>query len=177
MSKNVVEISWHTFRFLAFPQIFFIFLVISRTDCVWCWLSLVLAMHECSSVEFYATSTHRRKILIRLSSPGTGGRKRLCKVLWTAWVERMISGLATLARRTLLKERHHSVLIMSCHQLGILFMLFIMGLDSAQSYVPICTATILAKASPVCKYHRRGFLPMHRQVEMSRIVKAFSFLT
>ena len=77
-------------------------------------------MHECSSVEFYATSTHHREILIRLSSPGTGGRKRLCKVLWTAWVERMIkermlSKLATLARRTLLGERHHSVLIMSCH--------------------------------------------------------------
>ena len=28
--------------------------------------------------------------LVRLSSPGTGGRRRLWKVLWIAWVERMI---------------------------------------------------------------------------------------
>ena len=131
--------------------------------CVWCWLSLVSAMHECSSVDFlprpppaerfchsdwashftfclYSSSIRvpilifcvfffyiishsrrnrfstmsppRREILIKLSFPGKGGRWRLCMALWAAWVERVISSLPTLARRTLLEE---SVLIMSCH--------------------------------------------------------------
>ena len=58
---------------------------------------------------FSTMSPPRREILIKLSFPGKGGRWRLCMALWAAWVERVISSLPTLARRTLLEDVVHIV--------------------------------------------------------------------
>ena len=65
MSKNVVERSWHTFRFLAFHR-----LIGSGAGLVlvWCWsgAGLVLTIYECPSVGFLCHVHHRREILINI---------------------------------------------------------------------------------------------------------------
>ena len=95
IGKNVIERSWHTIRFLAFHKFSLSFgclllrLVLAVSDISYAWMFFS---------GFSATSTPRRDF-DKTFITGHRGRWRLCMVLRTAWVERMISNLTTLARR------------------------------------------------------------------------------